>query len=673
MSKFTKTIAGFAGSIALIASLAGSVSAASFSVNLTMRSKGADVSALQSWLIGQGYSIPAGATGYFGGQTKTALAAYQTAKGISPAVGYFGPITRAAVNAGGSMGSTSSVPGCAAGAMFSSTSGASCAGSMASIPGCGAGAMFSSTTGASCSAGSSTSGSTGSFVMDGTDGSLTLTYAPVVSSGLTVKKGETKAFIGVKLSATSGNVNVNRFDVHFDVRPWLFFSQLVLKDDAGNVIATKNLNNDPNSATEVTVGSDYLVRFDNVNAAVKPVTDRTLVVSGTVLSATDKIATNGTTVHISVPTGSVRTINGKGYTDSLGIAALSQGGDLSGGTAQALLLGGSTSVGDILLRVDPSTPATRIVPISNSNITQSVTLGTFSLKSQNNSSTINQLNLDLYMTGAKASSLQNFRLVAGSQTYGANTVTAVAANASTTFTNLTIPLAQDTWVPVSLVADVAATTTVSSFTAQAALKTVTTNSISSNPVGTDANFNSVTENGGTSQTATANVNTFLQSGIAVSGSFAPIGQPIYSYGTNSGASGYNMSAALTLTNNGNTDVYISQNASIALATSTSPANIASSTLSIVSVGSTPAGDVAGVSYIISAGQSRTFTYTGALQKNGSATGPEKFSITGIRFGTVGTTDGTAAAGTANTVTVASSNASNIITFGLESLNTTGSF
>ena len=76
-----------------------------FSMDLTIGSTGADVTALQNWLIGKGYSIPAGATGYFGAQTQAAVAAFQAANGISPAAGYFGPITRKAVNdMGGSTG-----------------------------------------------------------------------------------------------------------------------------------------------------------------------------------------------------------------------------------------------------------------------------------------------------------------------------------------------------------------------------------------------------------------------------------------------------------------------------------------------------------------------------------------------------------------------------------------
>lgn len=67
--------------------------------DLTLGSMGEDVRSLQTFLMSQGFSIPAGATGYFGAQTQSALAAYQKAHGIMPAAGYFGPITRAYISA----------------------------------------------------------------------------------------------------------------------------------------------------------------------------------------------------------------------------------------------------------------------------------------------------------------------------------------------------------------------------------------------------------------------------------------------------------------------------------------------------------------------------------------------------------------------------------------------
>ncbi len=77
-----------------------------FTVDLTIGSRGADVIALQNFLITNGYAIPYGATGYFGIQTRAALAAYQAANGISPAVGYFGPITRAQISTGNIIGTS---------------------------------------------------------------------------------------------------------------------------------------------------------------------------------------------------------------------------------------------------------------------------------------------------------------------------------------------------------------------------------------------------------------------------------------------------------------------------------------------------------------------------------------------------------------------------------------
>lgn len=82
-------------------------SSCNFTASLTIGAKGADVTCLQNALIAAGYTIPAGATGYFGSQTQSAVAAWQSANSISPAVGYFGPISRAHWN----LGSTSSTSG----------------------------------------------------------------------------------------------------------------------------------------------------------------------------------------------------------------------------------------------------------------------------------------------------------------------------------------------------------------------------------------------------------------------------------------------------------------------------------------------------------------------------------------------------------------------------------
>jgi hypothetical protein len=64
--------------------------------NLTVGSRGADVTALQNHLIAKGY-LASTATGYFGGLTKSALVKLQKEMGL-PSTGYFGPMTRGALN-----------------------------------------------------------------------------------------------------------------------------------------------------------------------------------------------------------------------------------------------------------------------------------------------------------------------------------------------------------------------------------------------------------------------------------------------------------------------------------------------------------------------------------------------------------------------------------------------
>ncbi len=65
-----------------------------FTRNLGVGTRGADVSALQQFLIAGGYLKAATATAYFGSLTAAALGAWQASVGVSPVTGYFGPLSR---------------------------------------------------------------------------------------------------------------------------------------------------------------------------------------------------------------------------------------------------------------------------------------------------------------------------------------------------------------------------------------------------------------------------------------------------------------------------------------------------------------------------------------------------------------------------------------------------
>ncbi len=213
-------IATVAAGLAMFASLSLAAAPAyaqsvTFNVDLTIGSTGADVTALQTWLISKGYSIPAGATGYFGTQTQAAVAAYQAAVGITPAVGYFGPITRAKVNAGGSM-SGSYPAGCTSNSGYSTTTGMSCAGSSSLPAGCTSTAGYSPTTGVKCSGGTTPAPSTGG--LEGTDGSISDVNELSSYNNEDVAEGDNDVkILGMEVEASNdGDIELRSVKISFD-------------------------------------------------------------------------------------------------------------------------------------------------------------------------------------------------------------------------------------------------------------------------------------------------------------------------------------------------------------------------------------------------------------------------------------------------------------------------
>jgi peptidoglycan hydrolase-like protein with peptidoglycan-binding domain len=103
--------------VALPASALTMVGGEEPSRDLTVGSRGSDVTWLQDYLIAQNAGSAAvslkaaGATGYFGSLTRAALAEYQAAKGITPAAGYFGPKTRAHLSGGVTVADTATFSG----------------------------------------------------------------------------------------------------------------------------------------------------------------------------------------------------------------------------------------------------------------------------------------------------------------------------------------------------------------------------------------------------------------------------------------------------------------------------------------------------------------------------------------------------------------------------------
>jgi len=544
-----------------------------FTRNLTVGSTGADVTALQQILIDGGYLDIASPTTYFGSMTKAALVKYQRENAIS-ATGYFGPITRAFVNSSAAVVVTPTTP------------------------------------------------TTPVVVADGTDGSITAADAAYVSSGATFKKGDTQNIYDVRLSATGGKVAVTRLDVKFSERPWLTLSKLVLKDTNGTVIAEKTLSSAAD-ATEVTSGSDYRVRFENFNYVVTPGTDATLVISATSMAASDKITTQ--TVTVSIPASAIRTVNGKGYTESIGTI-----------TAKTFVFSSTGSVADLNTSISPNSPAKKYVTTSTA-VTPDVVLGVYRLKAVNNSAEVASLMILVKSSTGVATStlLSNLRLVDSDGTvYGASSL-----NAATTFTNMKIKLAKDTWTDLTLKADIAASQSLSA----------STTLVASSVAGMDTNYNTLTLTNASN--VTANDVVFSTGNLELIGPSAVLGSDVSSFMCNASStcvSAKNVTYTFTLKNNSNINLYASSTLAQLVATSSTGsfggATISSSTMQSLSVSpSTVSGDDTTTikHYVIPAGSSRTFTLTGLIGRQaGTASAYSELKITGINFG--GTTIATSA-------------------------------
>src|SRR3989344_4895551 len=609
--------------LALVLGSAGSAQAVTgyvFSNYLTVGSTGADVSALQGWLISSGFDIPAissGAAqkGYFGQQTKAAVVNYQASVGL-PNTGFVGPLTVAKLN--GTAGTIVVTANCPTGYTCTATAPV---------------VAVNCPVGYTCTANPGTVVNpvvSQGVVTHGTDGSVTVSLSSYASNA-TIKKGETKDMVAVKLQATAAPVAVTRFDVRFNNRPWLYFGQVTLKDSTGVVIATKNLSSSAD-ATEITVGSDYLVRFEGINVVITPGTDRTLVVSGSVLSTTDKL-TSDVSVIVSIPDNSIRTLNGKGYTDSIGLGTVAT----SGTSGRTMTLSSSGSTGNIVGRINPSTPLTGIIKTSTNGETVGVVIGKFDFKSENRASTINTLTFTLKnnQTGAVLA-LPGFSTLYKRLyiTDGVKTVQVDSVATSSVFSNLTFDLPQDKWVTLSLIADVADADDITPGTdvtnPVAASSTITINT--TNVVGIDSNFTTVTASG--ANAVTSNDLTFLESAgivLPVTG-YAPATAVLVGNGQTKekqATIGFNM----TFKNNGGTDLYISKVSNTAFATSSTVAIAASSTLSdslTTASPSTRAGDSSTV-WIIPSGTERSFFYTGILDNTNTTGANHSTSITKVYF------------------------------------------
>jgi peptidoglycan hydrolase-like protein with peptidoglycan-binding domain len=293
-----------ASAIALTVALVGVASVkAAFNVNLSVGSTGADVSALQSWLISKGYSIPsissgAAKPGYFGQQTKTAVIAYQASAKI-PTTGFVGPLTRAALNGG--VSSTPVAVGCPAGYTCTPVGGVT-------TP--------------------VTPVTPGTITTPGVPGILTVTSGPL--SSIVSNVGQKMVpVLTVRAQAQYSDLSVQSLtlDLGNNTNVYNKIFNTIYVTDGSNVLASVPLN----SSTVVQSGTQYIVGLAGFNVVVPKGTYKDIVIKAdsnssidskylsggvnypsTVFSGTGYSGAPSTGWGIALPANSLRAVDGAG-------------------------------------------------------------------------------------------------------------------------------------------------------------------------------------------------------------------------------------------------------------------------------------------------------------------------------------------------------------------------
>lgn len=583
--------------------------AASFATDLQVGSFGIDVEALQTWLIDHGYTIPsiqngASTKGTFGMQTKNAVRMFQKDHGITT-TGNVGPLTRAALNAQQSSGAVAaqalSIATCPAGYICTSI-----------VP-----TTVSTTPAATVPVAPPTSIQT-----PGVSGSLAVTLQSTPANGTALDKGQSADIARYKIQAGSSDMKVSSLQIDFNSRLWLYSSTITITDETGYVVAKKDALTG-NDFTELTVGSDYRVTLP-ASYVIARGTTKYFTVNITMLAQTDRAAGS-----LSLTSLSIRSTDGTGANDTQTVSS-----------ARSFSFRAGTT-GLIVITSDMNSPPNMTMPISTSATTNDVVLGIADFVSQGRNGKLTTM--QVYMatnvddgTDAPAQRLfRDIKIQAGDKTYSADAVGAIV-----NFTNMDIPLPADQVVPVSILATVNIDTN-HALDGMAASSTLvasgTTGGTSNNPVVEDDSYQTIAVN--SAPLATSDI-TFSASNSTVDQSMAKLSTPITRNGT---TVAYTATFTYTLTAGDNT-LYVSTDPNIALATSSTgfASNSAAQITDKITSPSNLAGDTASY-YVIPAGVTRTFTWTGMLNNTGGTGGTKTLGITGVRYGT------TSSALSANTV------------------------
>ena len=391
--------------------------ACTFTRSLTIGTKGADVICLQNYLTGTGhFNYSGGSTGYFGSITRAAVAAWQAANGVAPAVGYFGPISQARYTV-----IASSAPG---------------------------------TPSAPCPAGyTCTPTGSGVITTPGVEGTVTVTLNPSPASGTKLYEGESmKAVLGIKLEAKTSDIRIERVKIDLDNvtsgnsdnEVYRKIASKIYVLDGSTVLGSMDLN----SSTVVQDGSDYFVTIAGLNFVVLKDETKVLTIALDAHSTWDS-AYDGDSWSLGVPVDGIRGIDGAGINQYGPSTAFTRNF-----TSSADILD-SASLAVSLASNTPETQQVICESGTSNDECDGLEVARFNFKAEDDDVLVTDFVLDLVRGGATVATATTAYLYDGSTLVGSATVAGTSVTAMTaTFSDIDWTVPSDTTRTLSIKLDI---------------------------------------------------------------------------------------------------------------------------------------------------------------------------------------------------------------------------
>ena len=381
---------------------APAAAACTFTRNLYPGMSGADVKCLQQYLNGAGFAVAASGVGsagnetqYFGPLTQAAVKKWQDANGVVYGAygGYFGPISQAKFTA-----LAAAAPPAEEEEEEEVAEG---------------------------------------ITTPGAEGSIIATIASTPASGVVVYTTQTGIGVAAaNVKATGSDVLVNRLDINFSVRPWLYLTGLTVTD--GTV--TKSIAVTEAGTTEITVGSSYDVRITGLNFLIPKDTTKTLTVKVDAVSSLP--SGEATAINLIFKTNALRGVDGAGI-------QLYAPSDVL--TRTFTVDPGATATLELTANVD--NPKARPIIVSDTAKTSGIVLLKANVKAKNRDAILRTVTIG---NTAASGTIDVIYLYDGDTLLSSTSSVASAASSTLENVNLTIP--KDTTKTLTVKADFNMTT-----------------------------------------------------------------------------------------------------------------------------------------------------------------------------------------------------------------------